>query len=321
MSIRKPFFWLLLVMIGFFALAPRVTGDFMLLQDLSVVVVSIILVSNLNLMIGYTGYVNFGNIVFFGLGGYIGINGLYYWGWNPFLSALFAGAVVGLLTLLLGLGVLRLRGPFFALATIGVLEATKAFVSNFEPWQGAEGINLPFSVFDSVGGLANVGWYVYAALVGVMAASLFLSYWVKTSKFGLGLFAIREDEEAAQVLGVKAPLFKALVYAMSGVLPAVTGTLVAYKEAVIDPEKAFDLHRSIEAIVMLMLGGQGTIAGPILGAVAYEQLRSYLLTSEFFSHFHLIIAGGLLLLTVLFVPGGVMGWLYRQCPALRSILE
>src|SRR6201992_137820 len=107
--------------------------------------VYIILASNLNLMIGYAGYINFGNIVFYGLGGYICIYLVSEMQWPLVGAAVAAGVAVSLLALLFGLGILRLRGAFFALATIGVNEAVKAFVSNFEPWGGATGIYLSFA--------------------------------------------------------------------------------------------------------------------------------------------------------------------------------
>jgi len=172
-----------------------------------------------------------------------------------------------------------------------------------------------------MGGPRQALWTVYLLIVAAMAASLFLSYAVKSSKFGLGLFAIREDEDAAAVLGVRTPLYKAAVYSLSGFLPAVVGALFFFKNGVIQPEQAFDLTLSTEAIVMLMLGGQGTVTGAALGAFLYEQFRGTLLTSPVFASFQLLIAGALLLVTVLFMPGGLMGWLYQRWPRLRGILE
>ena len=144
---------------------------------------------------------------------------------------------------------------------------------------------------------------------------------VKRSKFGLGLRAIGQNEDAAAVLGVLAPRYKAAVYSLSAFLPAVAGGLYFFKSAFIQPPDAFDLQLSTEAIVITMLGGQGTVAGPAIGAFLYEQLRGWLLTSPAFSHFQLVIAGALLLAIVMFAPGGLMGWLYRRWPGLRRILE
>jgi len=125
--------------------------------------------------------------------------------WPLAAAALAAGVAVSLLALIFGLGILRLRGAFFALATIGVNEAVKAFVSNFEPWGGATGIYLSLDVYDPLGGPSQALWNVYFLIVAVMTASLFLSYAIKSSKFGLGLLAIGENEDAAAVLGVHTP--------------------------------------------------------------------------------------------------------------------
>ncbi|CAK0757291.1 Branched-chain amino acid transport system permease protein LivM [uncultured Gammaproteobacteria bacterium] len=321
MSPTKPFFWILAAVIATFALLPWLTNDIGLREGLILSAIYIILASNLNLMIGYTGYVNFGNIVFFGLGGYIGIYLTLAAGVPMVLAAVISGAVVAGVAFLFGLGILRLRGAFFALSTIGIAEAVKAFVSNFEPWGGATGLYLARADFDTLGGRREAMWLIYFLIVAVMGASLYLSYYIKTSKFGLGLFAIREDEDAASVLGVKTPLYKSIIYSVSGFLPAVAGTLFFFKSGVIQPEQAFDLQLSIEAIVVLMLGGQGSITGAALGAFTYERFRSYLLVSPELSSFQMVIAGALLLVTVLFVPGGLMGWAYRRWPKLREIFE
>ena len=141
------------------------------------------------------------------------------------------------------------------------------------------------------------------------------------SKFGLGLFAIREDEDAAVVLGVNTTVYKAIIYSVSAFLPAVAGALMFYKNGMIDPSIAFEFMLSLEGIVMLMLGGKGTVIGAALGGGLYEKLRSYLLTSPKLSNFHLVIAGGLLLVVVLFAPGGLIGWLYKAVPRSRKVLE
>jgi ABC-type branched-subunit amino acid transport system permease subunit len=111
-----------------------------------------------------------------------------------------------------------------------------------------------------------------------------------------------------------------MAYAISAFLPAVTGALYFFKSGVILPDQAFDLTMSTEAIVTLMLGGQGTVVGPAIGALVYSELRGYLLTTAAFSSFQLVIAGALLLIVVLFAPGGLMGVLYRWLPRLRRML-
>jgi branched-chain amino acid transport system permease protein len=321
MILRRPFFWIIAAIIALFAVAPTLGNDVELRENLLLAAVYIILASNLNLMLGYTGYVNFGSIVFFGLGGYFCVYFMSALGWGLAPAALVGGAAVSVFALVFGLGILRLRGAYFALATIGVNEAVMAFVTNFAPWGGGTGIYLSTELFQPLGGPAHALWVIYYMLVGVMGLSLYLSYLIKISKFGLGLLAIGQNEDAAGVLGVPTPRYKALVYCVSAFLPAVAGGLYFFKGAFIQPTDAFDLQFSTEAIVIAMLGGQGTVMGPALGAFIYEQLRGWLLTSGTFANFQLVIAGALLLVIVLFAPGGLMGWLYGLWPRLKKVLE
>ena len=308
----RPFFWIIAAVIAIFAAAPVVGNDVSLRESLILAALYITLASNLNLMLGYAGYINFGSIVFFGLGGYICVWLVNSQGW-PLAASLLA--------LFFGLGILRLRGAFFALATIGINEAVQAFVQNFSPWGGSSGIYLSPQIFEPLGGAARALWIIYFLMIAVMGLSLYLSYAIKISKFGLGLLAIGQNEDAAAMLGVPTPLYKALVYSASAFLPAIAGGLYFLKSAFIQPADAFDLTLSTEAIVIAMLGGQGTVTGVALGAYLYEELRGFLLTSETFSHFQLVVAGMLLLLIVLFFPSGLMGFIYRRFPRASRVLE
>jgi branched-chain amino acid transport system permease protein len=318
---RRPFPWLIAGAALLYALVPYFTNDVELRESLLLAAVYIILASNLNLMIGYAGYVNFGNIVFFGLGGYICLYLVTDFQWPLMLAALVGALAVSALALLFGLGILRLRGAFFALATIGVNAAIQQLVTNFDPWGGATGIYLALDAYAPLGGPMQALWITYLLIVALMAASLLASYAIRNSKFGLGLIAIGQNEDAAAVLGVPTPLYKALIYSASAFLPAMAGGFYFFKSGIIEPGGAFNLQTSIEAIVMVMLGGSGTIIGPMLGAFLYEELRGYLLTAEALSHFQLVIAGALLLAIVQFVPGGLLGFVHRQWPRTRRWLE
>lgn len=319
--LRRPFFWIISAAIAVFAVLPLFGNNVELRESLIIAALYITLASNLNLMLGYAGYINFGSIVFFGLGGYICVWLVSARAW-PLGAGLLAGGIcVSALALFFGLGILRLRGAFFALATIGVNEGVEAFVENFAPWGGSSGIYLSPAIFEPLGGPARALWVIYFLMVAVMGLSLYLSYAIKTSKFGLGLLAIGQNEDAAAILGVPTPLYKALVYSASAFLPAIAGGLYFLKSSFIQPSDAFDLTLSTEAIVIAMLGGQGTVTGVALGAYLYEELRGFLLTSETFSHFQLVVAGVLLLVIVLFFPGGLMGFIYRQFPRTQKVLE
>jgi branched-chain amino acid transport system permease protein len=319
--VRRPFFWIIVSATACFVALPVLGNDVELRESLAIAAIYVTLACNLNMMIGYAGYVNFGSIVFFGLGGYVVVYLVSGLGWPLVSACLAAGVAVSAIALLFGHGILRLRGAYFALATIGINEGVKAFVQNFGPWGGSTGIYIAMDAYRPLGGPGPALWAIYFLLVAVMALSLLLSYGVKISKFGLGLIAIGQNEDAAAVLGVPTRRYKALVYSASAFLPAIAGGLFFFKSAFIEPTAAFDLAFSTEAIVMVMLGGQGTVAGAAIGAFVYEEARGLLLTSEVFSHFQLVVAGILLLVIVLFLPGGLMGWVHQRWPRLRKVLE
>jgi len=176
-------------------------------------------------------------------------------------------------------------------------------------------------VYDAYGGAAQALWTTYYAMVGLTLAVVVISFLVKSSKFGLGLFSIREDEDASMVMGVRAPRAKTWAFVLSAIFPGIIGTLYFFKNGNIEPGFAFRLHLSIETIVMVMLGGQGTVLGPVLGAATYERLRSFLLTNPTFKDLQLTFAGLSLLIIILFVPAGVVGWLRARLPRLRRLLQ
>jgi len=300
---------------------PPLTGDANNREIVVTILMYAALASSLNLMLGYTGYVNFGHIVFWGLGAYVGFYLMSALNMPLVVAVLGGGAASGLIAMLLGQAILRLRGAYFALATIGINEAARAFVSNFEPFGGPTGMSLNFKVYNAYGGAMQSLWIVYWAMLLLAIAAIVLSYAIKSSKFGLGLTAIRENEDAAEVMGVFTPTTKAWAYVLSAIIPGMAGVLFFFKNGNIEPVDAFRLHTSIEIIVMVMLGGQGTLLGPILGAGIYERLRGLLLVSPLFKNIQLVVAGIILLLIVLFIPAGVVGWLRRRILPLREWVE
>jgi branched-chain amino acid transport system permease protein len=320
-SWKYPAFWLAVGLVVVGGLAPFVTGSNTLRETMFLILLAVALASSLNILLGYAGYVSFGHIVFFGLGGYVGFylisqHGVYLW-----LAVLAGGLAAGLLALLLGKAILHLRGAYFALATIGVNEAVRTFVNNFGPFGGPIGLELNFLVYQDYGGPTQMQWLTYGAVFGLTLLAVIVSYGLKFSRFGLGLMAIREDEDAAMVMGVRTPSAKTLAYVLSAIIPGMLGVIFFFRNSSVEPHEAFRLHRSIEMIVMVMLGGQGTVLGPLVGAATYEALRSYLLTSPFFKDLQLAVAGVLLLLIILFVPSGLVGWLRSRFRRLWRIFE
>ena len=320
-SFRQPGFWLVFALILLGGAAVLVFRQDTIRETAFTVLMFVGLASSLNIMMGYVGYVNFGHIVFFGLGGYFGFYLLSEAGWPLYLAALGGGVLSGIIALFIGLAVLRLRGAYFALATIGVNEAARAFVSNFGPFGGSTGMYVNFSAYDRYGGAGPALWYTFTLLWITVLIVIVVSYGVKHSRFGLGLTAIREDEDTAMVMGVKAPRAKTMAFFVSAFFPGLIGTLYFFKNGNVEPDDAFRFQMSLEILVMVMLGGVGTVLGPVVGSFAYERLRGYLLTSFLFKNLHLALSGLVLLLIVLFVPGGVVGWLRGRFPRLRRVLE
>lgn len=323
MSILRKYLGLIVTIVVMLILVawPVVTGKDITRETTFTILLSVALASSLNILLGYTGYVSFGHVVFFGLGGYVGFYLMSVQGMSLWISMLAGGLTSSALAFLLGKAILRLRGGYFALATIGVNEAVRAFINNFEPFGGPTGMTLNFQVYRDYGGAGEALWLSYYVLAGLTFLVLIVSYLVRMSKFGLGLLAIREDEDAAEVMGVNAANAKTWAYVLSAVIPGMLGVLFFFKNGSIEPAPAFRLHFSIEMIVMVMLGGQGTVFGPILGAYGYQSLRGFLLTSDIFKDIQLAVAGALLLMIVLFVPAGVVGWLRNRVPVLRRALQ
>lgn len=319
-NLKNPGLWLTLVVVFILGVIPIINNKASAREETLTVLLSVILVSSLNILLGYTGYISFGHIVFYGMGGYVGLFLISVYGWSLWPAMVAGGLASGLLAFLLGSAILRLRGSYFALATIGINEAMRAFISNFEPFGGPTGISLNFQVYNQYGGAAQALWTIYYVVLALALGNILLSYLVKTSKFGLGLQAIREDEEAAEVMGVVTPSSKTWAYVLSAILPGMVGVLFFFKNGNIEPGPAFRLHLSIELLVMVMLGGYGTIAGPVLGAFGYQRLRGLLLTSDLFKNIQLTVAGVLLLVIILFIPSGAVGWIRHRFPVTRRYL-
>ncbi len=321
-----PGFWLVFSLVIVLGLWPIFRQDAASREVGFTILLAITMAVSLNIIMGYTGYVSFGHVVFYGLGGYVGMYLIAALDAPLPLAVLGGGVAAALLAFLLGRAILTLRGAYFALVTIGVNEAVRTFVANFKPFGGPTGIELQFSVYKPYGGPAQALWLTYYAVVGISIFAVAFSYFIKSSKFGLGLMSIREDEDAAEVLGIVTPNVKTMAFVFSAFLPGMLGVLFFFKNGNVEPRDAFRLGFSIESLVMIMLGGQGTLLGPVIGALGYQRLRGALLTSNAMigtfalKDFQLVIAGLLMLLIILFIPAGLVGWLRQRIPILRRFL-
>ncbi len=317
---RLPFLPLIVLVFLILAAMPSITGNPTMREELFLMFMLITLASSINIIMGYTGYVSFGHIVFFGLGGYFAFYLMQVQGWH-FIPALIAAAIPSaLIALAIGIPILRLRGAYFALATVGVNEAMRVVFNNWDAFGGAIGMFFNFSIYSQYGGASQARDLGYYAMAIVATATVAASYWIKRSKFGLSLMAIREDQDVAMVVGIDPARAKVAAYVVSAVFPAMAGAAFFFRNGIIEPNVAFELQRSIESLVMVVLGGIGTVAGPIVGAAVYEWLRGFLITSPTLASFQLFLAGLLLLIVVLFVTAGLVGWLRNRFPVLRSYI-
>jgi branched-chain amino acid transport system permease protein len=317
---RIPFLPLVVVLLAVLTALPSLLSNPTLREELFLVFMLVTLASSINIIMGYTGYVSFGHIVFFGLGGYFGFYLMQVQGWH-FIPALIAAAIPSaLIALLIGIPILRLRGAYFALATVGINEAMRVVFNNWDEFGGAVGMFFNFSIYAQYGGAGPARDLGYYAMAVVAIATIAVSYWIKRSKFGLSLMAIREDQDVAMIVGIDPARSKVAAYVISAVFPAMAGASFFFRNGIIEPNTAFELLRSIESLVMVVLGGIGTVAGPIVGAAVYEWLRGFLITNPTLANFQLFLAGLLLLVVVLFVRAGLVGWLRNRFPILRSYI-
>lgn len=258
----------------------------------------ITLASNWNLTGGFTGYVDFGHAVFFGLGAYgTGIM-MAKLGW-AFVPALIMGVVAaGVFALLIGSVTLRLKGPYFSIAMLGTFVAMREIVRVAKPVTGGgTGLTLPPYL--------NRPLFYYVTLLMTILVVVFVWWLIKRTEFGSTLIAIREDEIGAEMRGINTTLHKITIFMIGAVLTGVVGGLWAYQNTFIDPDVVFFESRTVEMIMMVMLGGLGTIAGPVVGATVLYWMRDILWANLL--QFHLIAQGILLILIVLFVPEGIVG--------------
>jgi len=258
-----------------------------------------ILAMSWNFIGGLTGYPSFAPAAFFGLGAYVTAI-LMKAGFNFFFTLLIGSAFGGMIALVLGIPILRLRGHYFAIATFGVAEFFREMADNLRITGGGDGINLP----QITGGPDYFTRFFYFSMLGVAVMTFLVQYFVTRHRLGYGLVAIRENEAAAEMTGIDTTKYKVIAFVLSSVFPAMAGGVYAYRAAFLEPIDVFDILLSIKAIVMTMLGGVGTVMGPIVGAFIMEYLADYLWGA--FTEFHSAFLGIIIVLIVLFIPRGLM---------------
>jgi branched-chain amino acid transport system permease protein len=260
-----------------------------------------------NILSGYTGYIDFGAVGYYGIGSYVTAL-LMSRAHAPFLfSILISGLVSALIALPIGLPTLRLKGAYFGIATLAFAEAMKQIILEFDKtagvnfFEGPHGITLPI-------GPRNEFFYYFG--FGVMVVVIGMTYWIKRSKFGYALRAIHEAEQAAELAGVDTLRTKVKAYMISAFFLGLIGGIETYWLTYITPHMVFDVLITIQMVVMSLLGGMGTVFGPVVGASFLTILYELLLRD--FPYTYTIIVGFVVVGVVLLMPRGIVGTIRKR---------
>lgn len=297
---KKINIFLLIIALGVFIFLPRFLSGYWV-RVITTIFMYAVIAQGMNLMSGYMGYLPFGNAMFFGIGAYVTAiamsKGL------PFLVAVPLAAFTAILfSILLGLPVLRLRGHYFAIATIGMSGAILSVVQNAtEITGGAMGTTLP--IIDKAPGV--VYNYFYLAMLALMVISSLSLHFIIKSKFGFGIRSIKANEEAANSMGINTTYHKVIAWAISALFTSIAGALYAYWMSFIGPDEVFDVMIAVNTIVIMLIGGAGSILGPIIGAFIIELLAEVAWSA--FLEYHLAVLGIIIIVIVIFVPKGMVG--------------
>jgi branched-chain amino acid transport system permease protein len=263
-----------------------------------------------NILGGYAGQVSLGHAAFFGIGAYTSTMLLLHFGVNPWLGMLAGGAAAVCASLLIGWPCFRLKGHYFTMATIAVAEIIQTLLNNWEPAGAAVGLTIPMDrqglrtlVF------ADKAPYYWLALA-LLAGSLAVNLWIARSRIGYYLRAIKDEPDAARSCGVSLTRYKLAALAVSSFLAALGGSLYAQKELYIDPASVLHTGLSIKMALVTILGGAGTLLGPVVGAAALtlieEGSRSWLGGSG--RGTDLIVYATIIIVIAVYRPGGLIGW-------------
>jgi branched-chain amino acid transport system permease protein len=294
-----------LVVVGLLLGAPLIVNPYWV-RVLTKVFLFAVLASAWNLIAGYCGYPSFGQVVFFGLGAYATAVAMVRLHW-PFVAGLALGVVLaGVFAVVVGVPVLRLRGHYFAVATLGVAEAAKQVVANLGISGGGEGISFPLPPWTP-----DVTTPLFYYAMGLVLAAKLGTLWLMgRARPGYAWRAIRANEEAAQVLGVNVSFYKIEAWTISALFTGLVGGIYGYWIAFIEPNSIFSANVTVEMVVIALLGGRGTLLGPVLGALVFEVL-SELIWAQFLKGHGLVLAG-LFGAIILFLPGGLVTYLRRE---------
>jgi branched-chain amino acid transport system permease protein len=322
--------------IGVLVLVPLYVESTYALHMMIMVFISVIMGSAWNIVGGFTGQYSVGHAAYFGVGAYTTMTLLQFKGVAPWWG-IWAGAAAALVTaLIIGSICFRLRGPYFVLASIAVAEIFRVSTLNLKDiTNGAEGILITEIPPLVVGTTLITDWVskipFYYTSLAVALLIIFVSWAVRRSKLGYYFLAVREDQDAAHSLGINLTLYKNIALALSAIFTALAGSIYGMYVGFIDPSTVLALDLSVQIVMICIIGGVGTIFGPVVGALVLvplsEALRSNIITDalirsgivseespvgaflkEHLAHAHVLIYGVLVVIVILFMPEGILGF-------------
>ena len=260
-----------------------------------------------NIFSGYTGYIALGHAAYFGIGCYTIAILCQDWhiqgGWGPFWTVPIAGVLAALVAIPTGAIALRTRKHTFIVITIAIFFIAQLMAYNLRGLTGgSQGLSLPFPLWDP--GVYNLPFYY--VILAILLVALAASWWVRNSKFGLGLLAIRDDEDRARGLGVKTVPMKLTAFVISAFFVGMCGAVWAYFLGSIYPPFAFDALFDVTIALMAFMGGLGTLSGPIIGAVILIPAQQYFTLYYGQNGYYLILYGALFLVVILLLPQGIV---------------
>jgi branched-chain amino acid transport system permease protein len=259
--------------------------------------------SGWNIISGFAGYVSLGQSAFLGIGAYTVAIASLHLHVSPLALAPLGGVAAALSALVLGAIVMRTRGHSFVIITIAFLFLLQLVAVNWRTLtNGTAGISMPLPTWS----VDIQNWPFYYSLYALLAASLLLSWRIRRTKFGMGLIAMREDEDKATTVGIDTPVYKLLGFVASAVFVGMAGAVYGYYLAFVDPLGMFNILLSVQILLSMLLGGRGTLWGPVLGAFLIEPLNEFANNSLGGGNARLLVFGGLMALVVLFVPRGIL---------------
>ncbi len=254
-----------------------------------------------DLLGGLAGYFSFGHAAFFGIGAYAVALAMVRLGLPFWVGLVLAAGVSGLFAVAIGLPVLRLKGHYFALVTLGIGEVIRGVIGNLTALTGgAGGLSLPLVP----GGIDVAYRLFYFLMLFALLLALATVWTIRRARLGYGLLAIREDEEAAKAIGVPTTAYKTIAFGISATLFGLFGGIYAYWLTYVEPADVFDIKISILVIIMALLGGVGTFLGPLVGALGFQVLSEVLWNRLL--DFHNAFLGALMIIIVVFFPRGFM---------------